>query len=747
MSSRYIGKPVPRVEDARLLTGKGRYVEDLRAPGMAHSAVLRAPVAHGRITELDVADALEMPGVLAIFTGQDLDRLGCHPMICPAAHDGSDGTPFKSPTRDLLARETVRFAGDPVAFIVAETEAQALDAMEAIVADYEELPVCIDPEQSEELAVLWEEGNAAAVDAAFSSAARTVSIEQHTDRVSVSPLETRSALGFHQDGHYELHTQSQGVHFLRKMVAGTLGIAPESLRTVTADVGGSFGIKITNYPEHSLVLLAAREVGRPVRWVSSRSEAFLTDAYGRGQASRAEVALDADGKILALRAETVGDMGAYASALGVSVLTKGFTKTLGHVYDVPVLHARVKAVYTNAAPTDAYRGAGKPEAQYLVERLIDKASRETGLGPVEFRRRNVIPPQKMPYSAANGFIYDSAHFEAAMDDGLKAADWDGFAARRAQSEARGLKRGIGIGLYLHLTGGSAEEKSEVRLEENGDILILTGVQASGQGHETAFAQLVADKLEIDMDRIRVVEGDTAQIATGGGTGGSSSLPIAGVTIMKASDILLDRLKERAADHLETAPVDLEYGEGAFRVVGTDRRVSLTELAALTPAEEREALCGLAESNHEIQTVPHGAYIAEVEVDPDTGFVSLERMTGADDLGRRLNPLIAEGQIHGGMAQAIGQALYERTVYDPETGQLLSGSFMDYQLPRAADLPAFDLFATDRPTDINILGMKGAGEIASIGVPAAVVNAVSDALGLTDIDQPLTPERVWSYLRG
>lgn len=742
-------KPIPRFEDTRLLTGRGRFVENLSAEGAAHAMVFRSPVAHATIAELDISDALEVPGVIGILTGADLDRYGCEPMACPSAHDGSDGTPFNLKTRDLLAKETVRFVGDPVAFVVAESQTACQDALDAILADFENLPAVTDPAESDDLAVFWEAGDADAVESAFAEAAAVIEIAQRHDRVSVSPMECRSALGSYRDGKYELHTQTQGVHFMRRMVAQSLGIDQDALRVVTGDVGGSFGIKLTNYPEQSLVLLAARVFGRPVRWVESRSEAFLSDAYGRGQVSDAKLALDADGRILALKVETVGDMGAYASGMGTGVLTKGFYKTLGHVYHLPALHCRIRAVYTNAAPTDAYRGAGKPEAQYLLERLIDKAGRETGLGPVEIRRRNLIPESALPYKAANGFTYDSARFETVMDLALDAAGWDEFAERRKASEAAGLRRGIGLGLYLHLTGGNPAEESEVLLEADGRITVLTGVQASGQGHETAFARLVAERLQIDPTRIDVVEGDTQRVKTGGGTGGSSSLPIAGVTILKATDAMLDRAKELAAEQLETAAADLEYAEGGFRVVGTDRLLSLVELAAaLPPPEGEERLCGgFAECDHETQTVPHGCYVAEVEVDPETGFVRLDRMVAVDDLGRRLLPQVAEGQIHGGLAQSIGQALFERTAFDPETGQLLSGSFMDYQLPRAADLPDFELHAADVPTDINPLGMKGAGEIASIGAIAPVVNAVADALGQSDIDMPLTPARVWDYMQG
>lgn len=744
--SKTIEQPLPRVEDQRLLTGQGRFVEDIRDPDAAHAVVYRSPVGHARLLDLDISQALNTPGVLAILTGADLDRMGCKPMTC-RSHDGSDGKPFQSPIRHLLAKDTVRFVGDPIAFVVAETETAALDAMELIDATFEDLPVVIDPVQSDDIAVVWEEGDTDVVETAFRAAARVVSIDQRHDRISVSPLEVRSAFGAHEDGAYTLHTQTQGVHFMREMVAGSLGVDKSLVRVVTTDVGGSFGIKLAHYPEQSLVLLGAKAVGRPVRWVESRSEAFLSDAYGRGQVSHAEVALDENGVIQALRVDTVGDMGAYASAVGLSVLTKGFCKTLGHVYHIPVLRCQTRAVYTNCAPTDAYRGAGKPEAQYLVERLIDKAARDMGIDPSEIRRRNLIAPERMPYRAANGFVYDSAHFEKILDAALEEGDWTGFPARRAASEAKGFKRGIGLGLYLHLTGGSPTEHSEVILRPDGTVLILTGVQASGQGHETAFAQLVADRLEIDPAHIAVLEGDTAQIATGGGTGGSSSLPIAGVTIMKATDAMLEKARDLAANKLEAATADLTYGDGAFTVVGTDRRVDLLSLAADLPEDAaNEKLCaGEADSDHDIQTVPHGAYLAEVEIDPETGHVTLVSFKGADDLGRRLNPPIAEGQLHGGIAQAVGQAMFERVVYEDGTGQLVTGSFMDYQLPRAADLPKFELRAADVVTDINPLGMKGAGENASIGAIAPVVNAVCDALGVSDLDMPVTPEKIWRAL--
>jgi len=744
-----IGQHVPRLEDTRLVTGRGRFVEDLALRGMAHACVVRSPVAHARLGAVDTAEARAAPGVLGVFTARDLEALGARSMPCLTPIDSSDGTPFRSPDRYPLARETVRFAGDPVALVVAESAEAAQDAAERVSMDFEDLSVQADPAASDEIAFVWEDGEPAATEAAFARAARTVALESVQGRIVVSPIEPRSALGTYDAGSdtYVLYTQTQGVHLMRELVARTLSIEPARLRVVTGDVGGSFGIKLMNYPEQTLVLAAARRLGRPVRWVSSRAEAFLSDAQGRGHVSRAELALDADGRILALRVETRGDLGAYASALGPGVVSKGFAKPLGHAYRVPVQHVRATGVYTHTAPTDAYRGAGKPESECLVERLVEKAARELGEDPIAFRRRNLVPAAAMPYTAANGYTYDSGDFEAVMDRALAAADRDGFPARRERDEARGLRRGFGVGLYLHLTGGDASERSEVTVGADGRVVVKTGVQASGQGHETAFAQLVAGRLGVPVDSVQVVEGDSAAIERGGGTGGSSSLPIAATTIARATETMLENARQLAAERLECAAADLEYREGGFVVAGTDRRIGLFELASALPAERAGACAGVAECEGETQTVPHGAYVAEVEVDPETGQVRLARMVCADDLGVRLNPAIAEGQLHGGLAQGVGQVLLEHTVYDTESGQLLTGSLMDYALPRADDLPPFELHDADRPTGANPLGMKGVGEVAAIGAPAAVMNAVCDAIGDFDFDLPATSERVWRALRG
>lgn len=735
---------LPRFEDSRLLTGKGRFTANAHLPNQAVGMVLRAPEAHGRITRLDVTEAAQIDGVLAILTAADLDRFGARPMPIASKTDSVDGTPFTSPARALLAKEIVRFVGDPIAFIVAETEAAALDALETIVLDIAPLEAVTDPALSDDIACLYEEGDAPAVAAALNAAAHVVTLYQRHDRIAVSPIEPRAALGQYEDGAYTLTTQTQGVHFVQRLVAETLGVPKQALRVVTGDVGGSFGIKLMPYPEQSLVLIAAALVRRPVLWTATRSEAFLSDVHGRGQVGTATLALDKEGKILALKADMKGDLGAYASAIGANVLTKGFFKTFGHAYHIPAIHCRITVVHTNAAPSDAYRGAGKPEAQYLVERLIDKAGIVFNGDALSIRQRNMIPAEAMPYTAANGFTYDSARFEALMTRALAEADWSGFPSRKASDAAEGLKRGIGLSNYLHLTGGSPTEHSEVRLLENGDIEVLTGVQASGQGHETAFATLVAERLGIDAVRIRIIEGDTDRLDQGGGTGGSSSITIAGVSILNATDRLIERMRKAAADRLETAPEDLELREGRFLVVGTDRQIDLPTLAASLPAED-DALCGMSDSDHEIQTVPHGTCVVEVVIDSETGWLMVDRVTAVDDLGVRLNPGIAEGQIHGGLAQAIGQALYEQVVFNPESGQLLTGSLMDYRLPKANDLPDFCLIADDVPTAINALGMKGVGELSSIGGIAAAMNAVCDALGQPDLDMPMTPQKIWQAL--
>ena len=744
-----IGVSTPRVEDFRLLTGQGRYVEDISQDGAAHAVMVRSPLAHATILSIDTAEAAATPGVLAVLTGADLKSAGLKPLPVATPQDSSDGTPFQSPDRYALPTDKVRFVGEAVVMVVAESEDAARDAAELVDIDYEDLPVETDTWTTPQVAFDWRMGDEDAVDAAMANAAHRVSIDGVVNnRVIVSPIETRSYVGRYDAaaGRYTLYTQSQGVHFLRRVIAQSLDIPESALHVITEDVGGSFATKLMNYPEQTLVLHAARLLERPVRWVSSRGEAFLSDAHGRDQVSRADLALDKDGKILGLRIESRGSLGAYASALGPSITGKGFAKVAGHSYAIPALSLRVEGVYTNTAPTDAYRGAGKPEVIYLVERLMEKAARELGIDRVALRRRNLVPDSAMPYAAQNGWTYDSGNFEHTFDLALEAADWTGFENRRAESEAAGKRRGIAVCPCLHVTGGTPNEASEILVTADGTVLVKTGVQASGQGHETAFAQLVSARLEIPLDCVKVVEGDSDRIKKGGGTGGSSSLPIAATTIDRATTNLIDSGKEQAAEILEAAAADIAYGNGGFSVVGTDRRIGLFELAETLEEQDLPGCAGGADFEGDHQTIPHSAHVCEVEVDPDTGRVTIERYTSADDLGVQLNPMIAQGQIHGGIAQGIGQAWTENCVYDPGDGQLLSGSFMDYGLPRADDLPFFTLADASVPTEANHLGMKGVGELGTNGGLAPFILAVCDAIGSGDLQMPATPERVWRALQ-
>jgi carbon-monoxide dehydrogenase large subunit len=739
-----IGVSPPRVEDDRLITGAGRYVADLRFENLCHAAFLRSPVAHGRISSINVEAAREASGVIAVFTGHDLLEAGMKPLPCLRATDSADGTPFFAPVRYAVAVDTVRHTGEALAMIVAETEAEAIDALDLIEVEIDNLPVVVEARSSTERAFDWEKGDRAATDAAFAAGARVVEIEAVNNRILISPIELRGAVALHEAeaGRFTLYAPTQGVHLVRRMIAPTLGIEEKALRVVTNDVGGSFGAKLVAMPEQTALLFAAKACGRPVRWIASRAENQLTDVAGRDHVSRAALALDASHRILALRVETFANLGAYASALGPSSPTMGFAATMCGPYDFSAVHLTVRGRYTNTAPTDAYRGSGKPESIHLLERLVDRAARETGLGAVEFRRRNLIPASKMPFKAANGYLYDSADFAAALDRALEASDWRGFEGRRRASEEAGKRRGIGLGLYLHTSGVTSQEISRVCVDPSAVVIVETGLQSSGQGHETSFAQLIADRLGLPLNQIRIVQGDSLSAESGGPTAGSSSLQVGGVTMLRATESMLDEAAKHAAARLEVDPGDVVYERGRFAVAGTDVGIGLFELAARIGASGEGGCAGEAALEGNILTIPNGAYVCEVEVDPDTGLIRVARFTAVDDVGRRLNPQLVEGQIHGAIAQGIGQALHERVIYDPDTGQLLSGSLMDYGLPRADDLPAFDLEAADLPTGNNILGMKGAGEIGCIGAPAAVMNAVADAIGTDRIDMPLTPETVW-----
>ena len=735
-----------RVEDERFLRGRGRYTSDLEFPHALQAFIVRSPHAHASLGPVKIDAALRCKGVVAVFRGCDLLAAGIGPLPCRAEIDTRDGAPLHAPDWRLLAADTVRYVGEGVAMVVAESLDAARDAAELLDVDYRLRPAQVDPQDPFARCFDWEIGDAPATRAAFERAAHIASMSLVNNRVIVNPLETRSAVGVYDSdtGRYTLYTPCQGVHMIRSLLAEpVLGVGTERLRVRTPDVGGGFGIKFAVYPEQGLVLFAARKLGRPVRWVADREEAFLADAHARDHRSDASLALDAEGRFLGMRISTQANLGAYLTGYGPSTATHGYAKLLGHVYRIPAAHLRVRGVLTHSAPVEAYRGAGAPEMVYLVERLVELAAEETGIDRVEMRRRNLVGPDEMPYTNPSGRKYRDCDFPGLLDFALARSAWETFPARQMRTRARGLARGIGLSFYLHGTAAEGREHVEIRLDPSGGIEVRCGTQDSGQGHATSFSRVLGRRLGIDPARIRVRQGDSDWLPGGVGTGGSSSLVIGSAAVLRAADVFLERAREQAADRLEAAAVDLEYSAGAFRIAGTDRVLSLFQLAADLP-DEAEGCSGRASATHEDATFPAGVFVAEVEVDPDTGHVALVAFTTADDIGTVLDDAIARGQIHGGAVQGIGQAMLERTVYDPQDGQLQSGSFLDYVMPRADDIPAFDS-AWCPKGDAGERESKGVGEVGTIGAPAALVNAVAHALGHQRIDMPVLAEATWRAL--
>lgn len=740
-----IGQSIRRFEDERLLRGEGRFVESLRIDGCLEAVFVRSQVAHGRIVRIEAEAARRAPGVVAVLTGADLVAAGVRPMKCRRSIDSFDGTPFHEPQRPVLAMDVVRFAGEAIAIVVAETRAAAMNAAELVEVDISTLPVVVDAAMAVERAFTWHHGDAAAADAAIKSAAFVTRLSAINNRIAPAPIEPRSAIAFQDRARDELTliTQSQGVHLIRAVMTDVLGLEPGKLRVQTFDVGGSFGMKLIPHPELAALLAAARAVHRPIHWVSTRAEAFLSDNYARDHMSEATLALDRDGQFLALTARTTCNLGAYASSSAPACMSIHFMRTFGHVYRVPVHHVSATGVYTNTTPTDVFRGAGKPEAHTLIERLIDRAAREHGFDRIELRQSNLIRPRDMPRKTLSGHVIDGGDIPSVVARALERADWAGFPARRRASEARRLRRGIGLGAYMHVTSHPVQEQCRASLDQDGRIAIAMGAQAIGQGHETTFAQLAGAEMTVPPRHVRVIQGDTTLLpALGAATGGSGSLQVSGVAVVRSVRVLRENLRVVAAQLLEAAVGDLELANGGYRVVGTDRTIDFAQLASRMSAEERDGCSGSAEQTGDFASCPNGAYVAEVEVDPETGAVEVVRFSGADDVGLRLNPMVVAGQLHGGIAQGVGQALLERVVHDPATGQLLTGSFMDYAMPLATDLPSFDLVAADVVSTGNELGMKGAGECGTIGAPAAIMNAIADAIGHDRIEMPATPERVW-----
>jgi len=751
------GQAVTRKEDNALLRGQGRYVADVAPAATLHAVVLRSPHAHAsfRIVDLDRARAL--PGVRLVLTGADTARLG--PLPTPGVLEGVD---IPVPFYPILARDLVRHVGDAVAFVVADTREQAEDAAEAVGIDWQPLPHVVGalaalekgaprvwPDRPGNLAFETAVGDERATQQAFAQAARTVSLTIVNQRLVTNYLDTRGVIAEHDGERYTLTLGSQGSHIIRDIIAGeVLRIPPEKMRVITPDVGGGFGTKLFPYREYALAAVAAERLRKPVKWVCGRSEHFLADSHGRDNISTAKLALDDKGRFLALDLDIIADMGAYLSCYAPYIPWLGVGMATG-VYDIPVAHVRLRAVYTNTVPVDAYRGAGRPEASYLIERAVDAAARELGVAPDALRRRNFIKPKAMPYTTPTGKVYDSGDFAGTLARAQELADWDGFIKRAAQSKRAGKLRGIGIATYVEACGGNGPETATVRLDRDGGVTVLIGSQSTGQGHATSYAQIVADKLDLPPEKVRVVQGDTDAIASGAGTGGSSSIPVGGVSVDRASKTLAGQLKELAAEALEASAGDLEIAGGAVRVVGTDRVVSFADLAT-HPRASPERLRAASEFGPDAPTFPNGTHIAEVEVDPQTGVTAILRYVVVDDFGATLNPLLLAGQVHGGAVQGIGQALMEDTVYDPASGQLLAASLMDYALPRAADAPDFVFETRNVPCKTNPLGVKGAGEAGAIGSCPAVMNAVVDAVwrahGIRHLDMPATPQRVWAAIR-
>jgi carbon-monoxide dehydrogenase large subunit len=760
-----VAQPVRRVEDPRLLKGAGRYTDDIVLPGMLFGVVLRSPHAAATITRLDAAAAAKLPGVAGIYTTADLSADGIGPLPCAALVENRDGTPQAAPPHPVLAEGVVRHVGDPVAFIVAQSAKQARDAAEAIDVDYDILPSITDlatamdkgatqvwPEVKHNLAFDWEIGDKTATEAEFAKAAHVTRLTIINNRIIVNSMEARAALADFDPatGRWTLYANTQGGWLVKNLMAPLFGADPERFRVITPDVGGGFGMKLFLYAEHVLTCYAARKLEQPVKWAADRGESFLCDTQGRDNLTLGELAIDGDGKFLALRTRNIANMGAYLSNFAPYIPTYAGTGVLASVYGFKAIYANVLGVFTNTVPVDAYRGAGRPESNYLVERLVDAAARELKLDKVELRRRNMVPPSAMPHSTPVGKSYDSGDFRVVLDAAVERMDYAGFAARKAAAAAQGKRRGLGLAYYLEATGGDPTERAEIRFADDGFVDVYVGTQSTGQGHETAYVQLTADRLGIDGEKIRIQQGDTDTIPVGGGTGGARSLYSEGQAILLTSDSVIQKGKQAAAEELEAAVADIAFDGGRFSIVGTDRGIDIVALAATqrkkAAAGQPATLLDAAEvAPIDAHTFPNGCHMAEVEIDPETGTVELIRYIVCDDFGKTVNPLIVRGQVAGGVAQGFGQAVLERTVYDPESGQLLSGSFMDYALPRANEFPDIEVELLEVPCASNPLGVKGAGEAGAVGSPPAVINAVIDALsadGVTHIDMPATPERVW-----
>jgi aerobic carbon-monoxide dehydrogenase large subunit len=764
-----VGQPVLRKEDDTLVRGKGKYTDDFDLPGQAYAWIVRSSHAHGIIKGIDTAAAKAMPGVLGVWTGADLAPAGYGPYTCGLPLKNRDGTPLKQTNRTALMSDKVRYVGDPVAFVVAETLAQARDAAEAVVLDIEPLPAVTSAEEAAKpgapllydhipnnVALDYHYGDTAKVEAAFASAAHVTKLDITNTRVAVVAMEPRAALASYdrKSERYTIQVPTQGVAGNRTNLAKNLLKVPnDKVHLLTANVGGSFGMKNINYPEYMCILHAAKALGRPVKWTDERSTSFLSDSHGRAQQIHAELALDAEGKFLAVKISGYGNLGAYITGVAPSPLSLNVGKNIASVYRTPLLSVDIKTVLTNTTLMGAYRGAGRPEANYFMERLIDRAADEMGINRLTLRKRNFIKPAQMPFAASSGVTYDSGDFQGVFNKALEISDHAGFAKRKKESRKRGKLRGIAVGSYLEVTAPPGVELGKIVFEDDGSVKLITGTLDYGQGHATPFAQVMADQLGVPFESVKLIQGDSDVVHTGSGTGGSRSITASGMAIVEASKLVIEKGKKAAAHLMEAAEGDIEFANGRFTIAGTDRSIDIMELARrLREGKMPEGVPSSLDVDHTTKevpsTFPNGCHVAEVEIDPDTGVVQIVRYTGVNDFGTIVNPMLVAGQLHGGVAQGIGQALMEQVSYD-SSGQPITGSFMDYAMPRAEDIPM--MAVGDHPVlaKSNPLGTKGCGEAGCAGSLSTIVNAVLDALaelGIKHVDMPLTPERIWRAIQ-
>jgi carbon-monoxide dehydrogenase large subunit len=765
-----VGQPVPRTEDPHLVRGEGRYTDDIDLPGQAYVAIVRSRHAHGVIRNIDLAAARAMPGVLAAYTGADLKTAGYGPFKCVVGFKNRDGSDMRKPVRPALATDKVRFVGDPVAFVVAQTPAQARDAAETVVLDIDALPAVtrasaaaqpgapqLYDEAPGNVALDYHYGDADKVAAAFAAAAHVTKLTIVNSRVVVNAMEPRAAIGAYDpaSGRWTLHTGCQGAFGMKGQLADVLGVPGDKVHVLVGNVGGSFGMKAAVYPEYVCALHAARVLGRPVKWTADRFESFLSDHHGRDHEFVGELALDAKGRFLAVRFTGYGNMGAFLGTVAPLMSTLNIVKNAMGVYRTPLIEVSTKCMFTNTTFVSAYRGAGRPEGNYYMERLIDAAAAEMKIDRLALRRRNHVRPSEMPYAAASGMTYDSGEFTKVLDGAVALADWDGFKARKREARKRGRLRGIGVGSYLEVTAPPNKEMGGIRFEADGTVTIITGTLDYGQGHASPFAQVLSERLGIPFDRIRLLQGDSDELLAGGGTGGSRSMYASGTAIVEAAQKVVERGREIAGAVLEAAAADIEFRNGRFIIAGTDRSIGIMELAdrLRTGIALPDNVPKSLDVRHVTETIPsafpNGCHVAEVEVDPSTGTIEVVKYSSVNDFGTIINPLLVEGQIHGGVVQGIGQALMEVTAYDSD-GQLLTGSYMDYAMPRAPDAPMLGFASHPVPAKSNPLGVKGCGEAGCAGALTSVMNAIVDALsecGIRHIDMPVTSEKVWRAIQG